>query len=64
MDTMDLNSLERELAACEACPFRQEAIGPVGWFGNPASPILFVGEGPGGVEDDFGCPLMGLQDSF
>ena len=46
MDTMDLNSLERELAACEACPFRQEAIAPVGWFGNPVSPIVFVGEGP------------------
>ena len=59
MDTMDLNSLERELAACEACPFRQEAIAPVGWFGNPVSPIVFVGEGPGGVEDEYGCPLIG-----
>ena len=59
MDTMDLNSLERELAACVACPFRQEAIAPVGWFGNPVSPIVFVGEGPGGVEDEYGCPLIG-----
>ena len=59
MDTMDLNSLERELAACEACPFRQEAIAPVGWFGNPVSPIVFVGEGPGQQEDLQGEPFVG-----
>ena len=48
---MDLDTLAKELNACQACPFRKEAIAPVGWFGNPDSPIVFVGEGPGGVED-------------
>lgn len=56
---MELCDLEQELARCAACPLRKEAIAPVGWFGNPQSPIVFVGEGPGGVEDDYGCPLIG-----
>ena len=56
---MSLDVLAQELQACQACPFRQEAIAPVGWFGDPASPIVFVGEGPGAVEDDFGCPWIG-----
>lgn len=56
---MELQELERQLQECQQCLFRKEAIGPVGWFGNPQSPIVFVGEGPGGVEDDYGCPLIG-----
>lgn len=56
---MDLQQLEQELAACGQCHLRRDAIAPVGWYGNPASPIVFVGEGPGGVEDDYGCPLIG-----
>ncbi len=56
---MQLVDLERELAQCSACPLRRDALAPVGWFGNAASPIVFVGEGPGGVEDDYGCPLIG-----
>ena len=54
-----LDKLATELTACTACPLRQDCQAPVGWFGNPDSPILFVGEGPGGVEDDYGCPLIG-----
>ena len=54
-----LSTLADELNKCTACVFRESAIAPVGWFGNPESPIVFVGEGPGGVEDDYGCPLIG-----
>lgn len=56
---MNLEELAQELRACQSCPLRQDAIAPVGWFGDPHSPIVFVGEGPGGVEDDYGCPLIG-----
>lgn len=56
---MDLQELAAELQQCSSCPLRQDAIAPVGWFGNPHSPIVFVGEGPGGVEDEYGCPLIG-----
>ena len=54
-----LAKLADELDKCTACAFRESAIAPVGWFGNPHSPIVFIGEGPGGVEDDYGCPLIG-----
>lgn len=54
-----LAKLADELHKCTACTFRESATAPVGWFGNPESPIVFVGEGPGGVEDDYGCPLIG-----
>ena len=56
-----LESLAQELAACRECPLREAAQAPVGWFGNYDSPIVFVGEGPGGVEDDYGCPLIGVR---
>ena len=45
---MELQDLEQELAGCSACPLRKDAIAPVGWYGNPHSPIGVVGEGPGG----------------
>ena len=54
-----LAELAAELTACKACPLRQDCLAPVGWYGDPDSPILFVGEGPGGVEDDYGVPLIG-----
>ena len=59
MKNEKLAKLADELDKCTACAFRESAIAPVGWFGNPDSPIVFVREGPGGVEDDYGCPLIG-----
>ncbi|MDY4920620.1 MAG: uracil-DNA glycosylase [Phascolarctobacterium sp.] len=56
---MELKDLEKELGKCQECPLRKDCIAPVGWFGAADSPIVFVGEGPGGVEDDYGCPLIG-----
>lgn len=51
--------LEQQLLSCTACPLHQDAIGPTSFNGNPASPLLLVGEGPGGVEDEYGVPLVG-----
>lgn len=56
---MNLDELALELQKCQQCPLHEDAIGTVGWFGNPESPLVFVGEGPGGVEDEYGCPLIG-----
>lgn len=56
---MCLCNLEKELSDCRSCHLRNDAIAPVGWYGNSESPIVFVGEGPGGVEDEYGCPLIG-----
>lgn len=54
-----LKELEQQLAKCRECKLCEFAKGPVGWFGCAETPIVFVGEGPGGVEDDYGCPLIG-----
>ena len=53
-----------ELAAaihhCAACHLRQEGnLGPVLSSGPVPAPLMLVGEGPGGVEDDYGAPLVG-----
>lgn len=51
--------LEQALLTCTACPLRQAAIGPTSYNGSPLSPLAIVGEGPGGVEDEYGVPLVG-----
>jgi len=60
MNTVEqLADLENELKHCEQCVLRKDCIATCGWYGNPESPIVFVGEGPGQVEDEYGCPLIG-----
>lgn len=56
---VELDELAKQLNNCQECSLRQDCKGTVGWFGNPTSPLILVGEGPGGVEDDYGCPLIG-----
>jgi len=51
--------LEQALLRCTACPLHQAAIGPTSFNGTPDSPLMIVGEGPGGVEDEYGVPLVG-----
>lgn len=56
--------LHRQLEDCTACPLRRDCLAPVGWFGTEKSPLMIVGEGPGGVEDEYGCPLIGPSGQF
>lgn len=51
--------LEQALLKCSLCPLCRDAIGPTSCNGSPESPFAIVGEGPGGVEDDYGVPLVG-----
>jgi DNA polymerase len=51
--------LEQSLLDCNACPLRKTAIGPTSFNGSPQSPLMLIGEGPGGVEDQYGSPLVG-----
>jgi DNA polymerase len=55
----DLTALAPELLSCTACALRAGCIAPVGWYGAADSPLVIVGEGPGRVEDEHGCPLIG-----
>lgn len=49
-----------ELSHCADCKLRDEGNrGPTRYSGDPSSPLMFVGEGPGGVEDEYGVPLVG-----
>lgn len=58
-DNMMKDWLEN-LMACQSCHLRQEGNrGPTRYTGNITSPLMFVGEGPGGVEDEYGVPLVG-----
>lgn len=54
-----IGELETQLFGCNACPLREKAIGPTSCNGDPASPLMLIGEGPGGVEDEYGVPLVG-----
>lgn len=51
---------EEACAQCRACHLRNEGgRGPTGSTGDPQAPLMIVGEGPGGVEDEYGVPLVG-----
>ncbi len=56
---LSLKYLSEKLNDCSLCELRADCISPVGWFGNPDSPLVIVGEGPGRTEDEYGCPLIG-----
>ena len=45
---------------CRHCRLCQEGNrGPTTCTGEESSPLFIVGEGPGGVEDEYGVPLVG-----
>jgi DNA polymerase len=55
-----ITELENALFLCCACPLNANGNrGPTSYNGNPDSPLMLVGEGPGGVEDEYGAPLVG-----
>lgn len=53
-------ALAAAIPACAACHLRHEGNrGPVLSTGPVPAPLMLVGEGPGGVEDEYGAPLVG-----
>lgn len=55
----DWSELQNRCAHCRACPLWETRHNVVFGDGNPASPLLFVGEGPGEQEDLSGVPFVG-----
>lgn len=55
----DLAALELEAAGCRACALAERRRNVVFGEGNPASPLVLVGEGPGENEDATGRPFVG-----
>jgi DNA polymerase len=54
-----LEAIREELGECTRCPLSRTRRNIVFGEGNPSADILFVGEAPGGEEDDTGRPFVG-----
>ena len=56
-----ISALREELMHFDGCPLRQTAMNLVFADGNPAAPIMFIGEAPGEDEDRQGVPFVGVS---
>jgi DNA polymerase len=56
---MDLKELVERYRDCTMCPLHKRRTQVVIGEGNPASPLMIVGEGPGADEDRLGRPFVG-----
>ncbi|MBB6218033.1 DNA polymerase [Anaerosolibacter carboniphilus] len=54
-----LEELRGIVMGCHLCPLHQDRKNTVFGQGNPEAEILFIGEGPGQVEDDTGLAFVG-----
>ncbi len=56
---MTLELLAKEASTCTACPLSLRRTNVVFGEGDPQSPLVLVGEGPGANEDETGRPFVG-----
>ncbi len=56
---MSLEEIAAEIGTCVACPLHRARKNVVPGEGNPRAEVLFLGEGPGVVEDQTGRPFVG-----
>ena len=54
-----LDELRAQVLDCTACRLCQSRTQVVFGEGNPHSPLMIVGEGPGATEDEMGRPFVG-----
>ena len=54
-----LDELRNALASFDGCALKKTAKNLVFGDGNPAGPLMFIGEAPGGEEDRQGVPFVG-----
>lgn len=54
-----LAELEQEVRSCTRCELAKGRTQTVFARGNPESPLVFIGEGPGQEEDRLGSPFVG-----
>lgn len=55
----DWQTLYESIRSCEKCELCRNRTNTVIGRGNPKSPVMFVGEGPGADEDREGYPFVG-----
>jgi DNA polymerase len=56
---MNLEELKEYCQNCQNCTLGRGRTNLVFGDGNPESPLMFVGEGPGQQEDEMGIPFVG-----
>ncbi len=56
---LTLESLRPRVLTCTQCPLHETRSNAVFGEGDPQATIMFVGEGPGEVEDQMGRPFVG-----
>ena len=61
---MTLGELHEQCRACTKCRLRKGATQVVPGEGSPKAEIMFIGEGPGVVEDKLGRPFVGPAGKF
>jgi DNA polymerase len=54
-----VEALRQQASDCTACPLHESRTNVVFGEGNPATPLVIVGEGPGETEDATGRPFVG-----
>lgn len=54
-----VDELAALVAGFEGCPLKRTATNTVFADGNPAAPVMFIGEAPGADEDRIGRPFVG-----
>ncbi|MCK4764215.1 MAG: uracil-DNA glycosylase [Candidatus Aminicenantes bacterium] len=54
-----LKEVSSEIHKCTKCPLHQKKKNYVPGEGSPEPDIMFIGEGPGETEDNFGRPFVG-----
>jgi DNA polymerase len=61
VEARTLDELRAEISKFEGCALRNTAMNLVFADGDPASPVMFVGEAPGEEEDRQGKPFVGVS---
>lgn len=56
---MTFEELRTAAQSCQRCPLAERRTNVVFGEGNPTSPLVLVGEGPGDTEDKAGRPFVG-----
>jgi len=54
-----IDALAALIAGFDACPLKRTATNTVFADGNPAAPVMIIGEAPGADEDRIGTPFVG-----
>ena len=56
---LDTNEINRQIMSCTKCPLHKTKKNYVPGEGSLDPDIMFIGEGPGETEDNFGRPFVG-----